>query len=399
MSGPLTHRLAGCFLFLASSVCAADLTTLSGKKLTGDVTSISGQGIALKTTGGDVTTALADVLLLELGSITSSQAKFTEVELIDGSVLHCSAVAFKQQQTELTLHGGTVLNVPLASVSSLLNDANDPKVRQEWLQLVRKRGQYDLLAVRSDGKLDALDGTFGPGSDTGDAIEFSLASAEQKLNPKLARVQGLVFVRKPVADAPTTPCKVTDTAGNLIVARHVRTDGDAVIVEPVGGGTVRYPSLKSLARLDYSKGKLAYLSDMEPVEKEQTSTEDLVFPFRRDRNLYGGPLRLNGVNYAKGLAIHSRAVLTYDIAGDYNEFRATLGVDDVVRSENGTPVLLRVIIEGDGRELFRGDVRNRDAPKPVAVDVKNVRRLKITVAAPLLDLGNQVDLCDARVTK
>ena len=189
------------------------------------------------------------------------------------------------------------------------------------------------------------------------------------------------------------------TNEELIVARHVRTDGDAVIVEPVGGGSVRYPSLKSLARLDYSKGKLAYLSDLEPIEKDQTSTEDLVFPFRRDRNLYGGPLRLNGVSYVKGLAIHSRTMLTYDIGSDYNEFRAMLGVDDVVRSENGTPVSLRVIIEGDGRELFRGDVRDRDAPKPIAVDVKNIRRLKITVAAPLLDLGNQVDLCDARVSK
>jgi NPCBM/NEW2 domain len=387
-------------LIVASSIApAADLTTLSGKKLSGDITSISAQGIALKTASGDVTTQLADALLVELGSVTPIQAKYSEVELIDGSVLICSAVAFKQQQAELTLHGGPVVSVPLAAVSSLLNDANDPKGRQEWLQLVRKRGQYDLLAVRSDGKLDALDGTFGPGNAGGDAIEFSLANAEQKLNPKLARIQGLVFVRKPVADAPVTPCKVTDTAGNLLVARNVRTDGDAVIVEPVGGGSVRYPSLKSLARLDYSKGKLAYLSDMEPTDKDQSSTEDLVFPFRRDRNLYGGPLRLNGVTYPKGLSIHSRTVLTYDIGTDYNEFRAMLGVDDVVRSENGTPVLLRVVIEGDGRELFRGDVRDRDEPKPIALDVKNVRRLKITVAAPLLDLGNQVDLCDARVTK
>jgi hypothetical protein len=105
------------------------------------------------------------------------------------------------------------------------------------------------------------------------------------------------------------------------------------------------------------------------------------------------------VTYPKGLSIHSRTVLTYDIGGDYNEFRAMLGVDDVVRSENGTPVLVRVVIEGDGRELFRGEVRDRDAPKPIALDVKNVRRLKITVAAPLLDLGNQVDLGDARVSK
>jgi hypothetical protein len=386
-------------LLFATLASAADLTTVAGKKITGDVTVIGPQGIVIKTSNGDVTAALAEVLLVDLSQVTSIQTKFTEIELIDGSQLHCSAVSFHQQEAKLTLHDGPIVTVALAAVSSLLNDANDPKVRQEWLQLVRKRGQYDLLAIRSEGRLDALDGTFGPGNDTGDAIEFALANAEQKLNPKLARIQGLVFVRKPVADAPVTPCKVTDTTGNVIVARFVRTEGEAIVIEPVAGGSVRYPSLKSLARLDYSKGKLAYLSDLEPIEKVQSSTEDLVFLFRRDRNLYGGPLRLHGVTYSKGLAIHSRTSLTYDIGGDYNEFRAMLGVDDVVRAENGTSVLLNVAIEGDGRELFRADVRDRDQPKPIALDVKNVRRLRITVAAPFLDLGNQVDLCDARVSK
>ena len=40
-----------------------------------------------------------------------------------------------------------------------------------------------------------------PGAPAGDAIEFALASGDRTLNPKLARVQGLVFVRKPAADA------------------------------------------------------------------------------------------------------------------------------------------------------------------------------------------------------
>src|SRR5262245_3025365 len=119
---------AACLCVCFSTASAAELTTVSGKKLSGEIASIGAQGIALKTASGEITTPLDDTLLVEIGPITPIQAKYTEVELVDGSILRCSSVAFKQNQAELTLHGGPVVNVPLAAVSSLLNDANDPKV-------------------------------------------------------------------------------------------------------------------------------------------------------------------------------------------------------------------------------------------------------------------------------
>jgi hypothetical protein len=254
------------------------------------------------------------------------------------------------------------------------------------------------LVVRSEGKLDALEGTAGQGSAAGDAVEFSLSSGE-KVTTKLSRAQGFVFVRKPDAAAQPPLCRVRDTWGTDLSARSIRLDGPAVIIETVAGASVTYPAVKQLCRLDFSKGKLTYLSDLEPVEKDESSTEDLVFPFRRDRNLFGAMLRLKGVTYARGLALHSRSVLTYDIGGDYREFRAMVGVDDAVRTESGAPVRAQVIIEADGRELFKSEIRTGDEPKALALDVKGVRRLRLTVASPGLDLGNQVDFCDARVSK
>jgi hypothetical protein len=192
---------------------------------------------------------------------------------------------------------------------------------------------------------------------------------------------------------------VFDNAGNMVTARSVQLDGEKVVVESVAGATVTYPTMKDVLRLDFSKGKLTYLSDIDPIERDETSTEDLVFPYRRDQNLYGGTLRLKGTIYSKGLSLHSRTALTFDIGGDYREFRAILGVDDVVRTEGGMPVHAIVTIEADGRQLFQGDVQSKDDPKPLALDVQGVRRIRITVSSPTLDLGNQVNLCDARVTK
>lgn len=384
-------------LHLTPATFAAELSTLSGKKVTGELTAIDSKGVTLKTDNGDVTTPINDVLVVDLAKDTPNREKFTEVEFADGSLLACIAVELKIDRAELTLATGQKIEAPLAAIRTLLRDAQDAAVRQEWTQILRKRGALDLLVLRSEGKLDALEGTFGQG--TGDGIEFVLSANDQKLAPKLARLQGLIFVRKPDPNAAAPVCKVVDIAGNILVAKNVAIDGEQLKVETVAGGTTTFPALKKISRLDFSKGKLTYLSDLEPIEKDESSTEDLIFPFRKDRNLYGGPLRLKNVTYSRGLAIHSRTMLTYDLGGDYQLFRAILGVDNVVRYENGVAVKVNVVIEADGRELFRGEVTSKDEPKPLALDVKNVRKLRITVAAPLLDLGQQVDLADARVSK
>jgi len=61
---------------------------------------------------------------------------------------------------------------------------------------------------------------------------------------------------------------------------------------------------------------------------------------------------------------------------------------------------VKVTIEGDGRELFAGEVRRRDPPKTLTVDVKYVKQIRIVVASTgLLDLGDHVNLADAKVSK
>src|SRR4051794_8613191 len=119
-------------LVFAVAAPAADLTTLSGKKLSGELAAVTAEGVTLKTAEGEVLTPLADVLLIELGAENLSREKFTQVELTDGSVLACTAVALKGAKAELTLVGGPVVTAPLAAVGTLLRDAQDPAVRREW---------------------------------------------------------------------------------------------------------------------------------------------------------------------------------------------------------------------------------------------------------------------------
>jgi hypothetical protein len=314
--------------------------------------------------------------------------------------LLCSAVAIKGGTVELTMIPDVKVTLPVTAVFTILRDAQEPNLRQEWQDFLSKRGRLDMVVIRADDKLNGLEGTFGPG--TGDAIEFTPSGADQKRTVRLNRAQGLIFVQKADSEAPAPLCKVSDNAGNLLVAADVVLNANGLTVTTVSGARIALPDAKPLAKLDYSKGKLAYLSDLTPTREATTlATEDdgqyaRFVHYRKDLNLDNQPLKLNGKQYAKGIALHAGTQLVYPLGADYKEFHAILGVDDGVETESR----VAVIIEGDGRELFRGQTKAKDPPKTLALDVRGVRDLRITVRATgLLDFGAQAALADAKVSK
>ena len=399
-------------LLIGSVSQAADVSTLSGKKLSGEVVSIGPKEVVLKTSNGEVATPIDEILNLDLQGAPKEMpaGKYLNVELTDGTRLHCADFKLKGKMLTLTLFAGEkatgpTVEVPLNKVFYVYNNAQDAKVRQDWQTLLAQRGKRDLLVTRKESGLDAVEGTFGAGDEAGESIEFELASSGRKVPLKLSRVfgdrasgGGLVFNQPPAGQVAPTVCKVTDQYRNLLVAQSVALKDKGLSVLTVSGAKIDYPALEKVVKLDYSKGKLTFLSDLEPTKVEESNTEGLLIRtrFTRDKNLDEGPLRLNGQTFAKGLALHARTVLTYDIGGDYKEFKVVLGVDETVESDY--PV--KVVIEADGKEEFSSVLKPKDKPKPLTLDVRNVKTLRITVdSADVLDLGAQVNLADAKVSK
>src|SRR4029450_8351428 len=95
------------------------------------------------------------------------------------------------------------------------------------------------------------------------------------------------------------------------------------------GADLAVPSAQ-LAALDFSSGKLLYLSDAEPRDVKYVPFFDIVHEYRRDRSLDGTPLPLAAKIYPRGLAIPSKTTLRYRIGGDYTRFQAVAGIDDTV---------------------------------------------------------------------
>ncbi len=392
-------RILLALLCCSAVVQAADtakLRTLTGKSYEGELAGLSDKEIVFQAKGERVTVPIREVLDLELpASATPQESRFDDIQLNDGSLLHCTQFTLKGNQVEAKLVGGLELKFPLAAVSYLLKEAHDAKIREEWQNILAKRGKSDLLAIKdAEGKPNAFEGTLGEADAKGETIAFETVSGVKR-HPALGRVVAMSFLRKAEVNAPPVVCKVHDSAHNLLMAARVALDAKGFTITTVTGVKVELPG-SAVARLDYSKGKITFLSDLEPVKVTERSSVGLVDHYRRDKNLEEGPLKLAKETFAKGLSLHAYTELVYDIGGQYKEFKAVLGVDPSVGGDSH----VKVTIEGDGRELFAGEVRRKDPPRSLTIDVKNVKQLRIVVASTgLLDLGDHVNLADAKVSK
>jgi hypothetical protein len=391
------------FVLLSSVSRAADVHTLTGKEIKGKLTAIDAKEIVITTESGEEEKVPVEQVLdvqFDKPNPPPLKDKFTLVELVDGTQFICAKAALKGKQVKASLMNGKELNFEQVLLKFILNDAQEAALAKQWREAVlSQKHATDVVAGLKNGQLNPVDGTFGDADEVGEKIKFTLVDGKTSVDLKLANIKGMLFVHGPAPNALPLAFKAYDASGNVLMIGTVAMKNDTLTLTTTAGVQID-ATTASLARFDYSKGKLNFLSDLTPVKVVHTTTEGFPQNYRRDVNLDGGPLKMATKVYRKGLAIHSRTELEYDLNGEYREFKADIGFDSQVGGTEG-PVV--VVIEGDGKEL-RSLTLDRTAMQQAYVDVtvniKDVNRLKIIVkSGSLLDLGKHVDLGNAKVSK
>jgi len=385
---------------MASFAHAADLTTLDGKKSTGDIVSIDDKQVVFKAKGGNETFELTKLSAIDISARSSDTpigTKCLEVELVDGSQFRCAEFKIKNKTAILTLLSPKItVELPASLLLYMVRDLSDPKINQTFRGILSKRGKRDIWIIQKGEALDGVNGTFGDGDAKGETINFEFEATGEKQNIQMKRIYGMIFNPPPIVVAATV-CRVTDGGKNVLYAKSLTvTEKNGLTVETITGLKVEYPSIDSVAKLDFSAGSMLYLSNLDPIKVEQSSTEGVPEPYRRDRNLDNDELSINRTKYPKGISLHSRTVLTYDLGGKFNQFQAIAGVDDCVEGGESKATLT---IEADFKPIFKEVIKKGEMPKSLNLTVLNVKQLRITVYSEFLDLGNQVDLVDAKLLK
>jgi hypothetical protein len=389
-----TLGLALVLLASCSALLADDLRTLDGKNLSGELTAITEAQLTFKTDDGSVQMPLSKVLAVDVRKARpiAPGTKFTLVQLLDDSLLHCQAVAFRGNEVELTLLSGTQLKLPVSALTWMLKDAENMALRTKFATILSQKSKRDRIVILRDGELNPLEGALGDVDAKGTSIPFRRDGAEQ-INALFDRLHGLIFFRTAVS-SENPICKVHDLDGNTLIAVKMAYSPTDQLQIGTSFGTKITLKQETLAKFDFNIGKLTYLSDLEPVKVVERSGIGLVTHYRKDVNLDGEPILLDK-QYAKGLSLHAHTELSYNLAGNYKEFKARLGADS--RTGNESQALVTIYCDGEKRLAETVTVKNQ---KDIAFSVKDVSTLRIVVSSRnILDLHDHATLADARVSQ
>jgi hypothetical protein len=383
-------------LILLPSLAAADqLRTLDGKTLEGSVVSLDDKEIVFQAADGGTTKHTLDTVLgLELRPVIGLGGKaFAEVRLVDDTILRCREANLKGKELGVVLHSGQEFRVPLTSVLTILQGAEDVRVRKAFESVANSGAKRDRVVIVSGDAVNDLEGTLGSADDKGEKIAFKTTDGDD-LQVPLSKLRGIIFYRDTPANLQPI-CMIYDVDGNAIVANKVTSTGDKLTVSTTIPNVTLTLSQANVARFDYNMGKLTFLSDLAPSKIIEDSAVGLIVTHRKDVNLDGEPLQLGPQTYKKGLSLHAHTELEYDLKGRYRKFTAVLGVDP----REGGDSKATVTIEVDGRTKF-SKVVTMDQTENLDIDVSKAKTIRIIVTSSnFLDLHDHVTIANPKVTQ
>lgn len=390
---------------LLTGVIDVEVQTLDGQKTGGHLTELGQQRITIESATGPVTFEVSKLMSVSSAGEQNADAARPQVvvELIDDTRLNAKSFSTSKGEAQIELVAGGNIKAPTKIIRYARFVETAPtqgQLAKQWDEILALEPEGDLLVTRKKGSLDYTEGLVR--DIDADTVNFSLDGED--INVKRPRVEAVLYYRATAPTLPDAQCVVHLRGSGQISASRLGLDGDAISVTTTAGAMLELP-VDSLARLDYSVGKIQYLSDLEAELTEVTpyvggpknlASYAAAFAPRRDRNFENEPLKLGGRSYDKGLALHSQTRQTYRLAGKFRQFTALAGIDDAVSV--GGDVLLQV--SGDGKPLWEGTIKGGEPPQALELDVAGVKRLELLVGfGDDLDIGDHLDLCDAKLMK
>ncbi len=375
--------------------------TSDGRTLAGQIVAWDADRVTIQTADGPA--ELPTKTLLRFSGKKDPDDSLPEpavwIRLTDGSTLTAREYVAQDGEAKITMLDNRSISLPTDAIASVRIRPNTEPVAAAWDRLITDEIDTDLLVVHKGDSLDYHRGVLRDVTEK--RVHFELDG--DVLPVKRSKVHGMIY-RHAASDAMGEPvCRITDRSGSSWVAQSVSLDDQLHCVTPAG--LKRTFPLEQIVEIDFSEGKLVYLSELQPESVEFTpyfGTRDEIpalterFAPRMDKNFRSQPLAIDSKQYAKGLCLHSRTKLVYRLPGRFRQLKAIVGIDDSARPRGN----VQLSIFGDEKVLLETAIAGTDPPKPIELDLTGVRRLTILVDfGDQFDLADHLDLCDVRIIK
>lgn len=130
--------------------------------------------------------------------------------------------------------------------------------------------------------------------------------------------------------------------------------------------------------INYYQGKPIPLTSLTPVDWHQSYLGPV---YGKTVDSARGPFFWNRLSdnyyfYEKGIGSHADSDITYSIKGKFSRFQSDYGID----TEGDQSAQVYFSVFGDGRELFKSQIKGRfDPPSVVSIDVRGVDNLNLKI--------------------
>lgn len=389
------------------------VATLDGNTTTGVLKSLDEDELVIAPgEKPDVPIAVSDVLMVDLqAQKRSASAGLLQVILADGSLIPAQTItASAEEVTSNSVALGDV-NIPRDRVRAVALQPVTSEWRPQWDAFLARRNKKDMLIVeKRDGSgLDFLVGIVN--SIREPEVLFLLNGTEIPVPRK--RIVGIVFEEANSPDTNPAGVSVHLVDGSVIRGGEVFLEDSKLCFESSWEQFLEI-SVDGIAKIDFSSGRVHYLSDLDPIvekyfglepsgqewgtqfEEDRTTRTGLSSPWKMSRDRFpnsGRPLlSLQGRRFKKGICIFPSARIDYALDARYSSLKALVGIDDDVafnQQSTQAPTAVELRIEADGEQIYRTLIRALDQPVPLDLKLDGVNTLSLTV-----DFGDGSSICD-----
>lgn len=359
----------------------ANVTLLNGSPRSGELKSLTMDSVVLTTDIGEEQIAGESIMVVELNSpARPGSGGQMEIRLADQSSIRVST--FESDGTTVSVSGGDLaeIRIPVRQVSDVRFEALDDKIQTRWDDLRSRNARDDLIVIRKGDVLDYVAGSISTVTPTA----VTILVRDRELSAPREKIFGLVFASRS-SPASIRRIAVRTIHDDVIQAESVQLSGQQWRLTSSSLGEVTLPQ-ESVQSLDFGGGRIRYLADIPFDQSESKSPQEnapvVWFVSRNSPSGTGGraPLLIGQQEYRKGLWMHSGASLRFRLNREYTQLRAMAGFDltHVTRMPRFEPKV-RLVILGDGKELYSREFLWSDNPVPLEINLTDVRELTIRV--------------------
>lgn len=343
----------------------------------------------------------------------------THIVLADGGLLIAQVVQLTGNHLVVGSDLWQETLLPLESVRGvLLTPSSDLQQRDRWLEKIQRRtGKQDTLYLQNRDTIQGvLTGLTGLSQQRLEPT-FEIRPG-QRSSPLAIPVKNVIavgfnasLVRKPMMHKVQAGIGFRD--GSWLHVEKITVGDRGLECELAGSIRIKTHAMAALPATEGSavsqwqqvtmirprSNRVVYLGDLQPIDYKHLPFLNVQWPFRIDRNVLGGQLRVAGRLYRKGIGMHSTSRLAYDVPEGCDRFQAEVGIDDQAQQRGSVvfSVYLQQLSAEEGESSWKRVTssavkRGGQAAQPLDVPLMGAKRLALVVECS--DQGDERDLAN-----